>query len=211
MPANTFFNLPEEKRQRIVNEAIDEFAAHPYHRASLSRIVERAGIAKGSMYQYFKDKFDLYLYLLEQGAQLKLKFIRDSLARLGEGADIFDMLIAASEAGFHLAELHPKLQAISHHLLLEPDKQFRERVLAHFGPAGEELTERWFQHAIDRGQIDRRIRPSTARYMVTALAMSIGQDMVAGRLSAGEALSFLREVFDVLEHGMRPRSGQDGE
>lgn len=64
MPKETFFNLPEEKRQRILDLAIEEFAHHDYQNASISRIVAEASIAKGSFYQYFEDKADLYRYLL---------------------------------------------------------------------------------------------------------------------------------------------------
>lgn len=66
MPKPTFFNLPAPKRERIVDRALEEFAERPYHLASLSRIVTRAGIAKGSLYQYFDDKFDLYRWLLTE-------------------------------------------------------------------------------------------------------------------------------------------------
>ena len=49
MASTTFDNLPAEKRERIIELALAEFAEHPYALASLSRIVERAGIAKGSI------------------------------------------------------------------------------------------------------------------------------------------------------------------
>lgn len=63
-PSPTFANLPAEKRDRIVELAIEEFSERSYRAASLSRIVARAGIAKGSIYQYFEDKLDLYRWLL---------------------------------------------------------------------------------------------------------------------------------------------------
>jgi AcrR family transcriptional regulator len=64
MPKPTFLNLPDDKRERITELALDEFSTHPYRQASLSRIVARAGIAKGSMYQYFENKLDLYRWLV---------------------------------------------------------------------------------------------------------------------------------------------------
>jgi len=66
VPKPTFSNLPAPKRDALVEVALAEFAEHSYHRASLSRIVERAGIAKGSVYQYFEDKLDLYRWLLTE-------------------------------------------------------------------------------------------------------------------------------------------------
>lgn len=71
MPLPTFFNLPDEKRQKFLECAIDEFASHDFHSASISKIVSRLGIAKGSLYQYFVDKEDLHHYLLELAAEKK--------------------------------------------------------------------------------------------------------------------------------------------
>lgn len=64
MPKQTFFNLPDEKRAKIIDAAIEKFAANGYAQTSINSIVERAEIAKGSIYQYFEDKKDFYLYLV---------------------------------------------------------------------------------------------------------------------------------------------------
>ena len=66
MPKPTFENLPDAKRELIIQLAAEEFAAHAYRQASLSRIVARAGIAKGSVYQYFDNKLDLYRWLMTE-------------------------------------------------------------------------------------------------------------------------------------------------
>ena len=65
MPKQTFFNLPDDKREQILDVVIDEFAENDYANVSISRIVANAGIAKGSFYQYFDDKDDLYSYLFD--------------------------------------------------------------------------------------------------------------------------------------------------
>ncbi|HHS49497.1 MAG TPA: TetR/AcrR family transcriptional regulator [candidate division Zixibacteria bacterium] len=64
MPKKTFFNLPDEKRRNIIDIALDEFAAHGFAKTSINSIVARADISKGSIYQYFDDKKDFYLYLV---------------------------------------------------------------------------------------------------------------------------------------------------
>ena len=70
MPKRTFFNLPDEKRQKIIDVAIEEFAANGYAGTSINSIVSRLDIAKGSIYQYFDNKKDFYLYLV--------KFVKES-------------------------------------------------------------------------------------------------------------------------------------
>ncbi|MCF6361648.1 MAG: TetR/AcrR family transcriptional regulator [Cyclobacteriaceae bacterium] len=51
--------------------AYKEFALHSYEGASITRLVGELKMAKGSIYQYFEDKEDLYNYLVEN-AQNKL-------------------------------------------------------------------------------------------------------------------------------------------
>ena len=65
VPTVTFANLPEEKRQQLIDIALEEFATKPYEQASITNIVKLAGIAKGSIYQYFENKKDLYFHLFD--------------------------------------------------------------------------------------------------------------------------------------------------
>lgn len=55
----TFYNLPEEKRQRIIDAIMKEFAGSTTEKVSINRIVKSANISRGSFYQYFDDKVDL--------------------------------------------------------------------------------------------------------------------------------------------------------
>ncbi|MCX7771799.1 MAG: TetR/AcrR family transcriptional regulator [Clostridia bacterium] len=91
MPKQTFFNLPEDKRKKIMELAALEFALNNYVTASLSRIVEKAGIAKGSMYQYFESKKDLYFFLIDCISAQKLAFITDKLEKKHSEEDFFSL------------------------------------------------------------------------------------------------------------------------
>lgn len=66
MPSDTFFRLPEEKRARLIDAAWEEFTAANYADASINKIILKARIPRGSFYQYFTDKEDLFGYLLDQ-------------------------------------------------------------------------------------------------------------------------------------------------
>ena len=54
---------PRAQQQAILRAALDEFAAHGFHDASLNRIIDAAGISKGSMYYYFDGKEDLFAHV----------------------------------------------------------------------------------------------------------------------------------------------------
>lgn len=64
MPTNTFFNLLAEKKHKILKAANKEFARVPLEQASIKNIVEDAEIARGSFYQYFENKQDLFDYIM---------------------------------------------------------------------------------------------------------------------------------------------------
>jgi len=72
MPKITFFNLAAEKRERLMQALHAEFSRVPLNEASIANIVKAAGIPRGSFYQYFENKDDAFLFMLEQvvvGAQ----------------------------------------------------------------------------------------------------------------------------------------------
>lgn len=64
MPTNTFFNLPPPKREKLLQAAVTEFARRPFGEVSINRIIQAAEIPRGSFYQYFSDKTDLFRYIL---------------------------------------------------------------------------------------------------------------------------------------------------
>jgi AcrR family transcriptional regulator len=98
MPKPTFFNLKEEKRQKIENSAIKEFAARGFHGARLNNIVEEAGIAKGSFYQYFEDLEDVYMHLIVTLTGQKMKAIHGEIKK-HETDDVFTKFALAQKAG----------------------------------------------------------------------------------------------------------------
>lgn len=60
-----FFNLEQEKQQRIINAAIKEFAQNGFDKASTNEIVKEAGISKGLLFHYFNNKHELFLFLYD--------------------------------------------------------------------------------------------------------------------------------------------------
>ncbi|MBW2258700.1 MAG: TetR/AcrR family transcriptional regulator [Deltaproteobacteria bacterium] len=110
MPKPTFHNLPDDKRERILEIAIEEFSTYAYADFSISRFVARAEIAKGSFYQYFENKLDLFRWLMWNVAgQRKLEYIRAHPPP--PGADLFTALEYMSIAGLKFGLANPRLSA----------------------------------------------------------------------------------------------------
>ncbi len=67
--SDTFERLPELKKQRILDACIREFASYGYTAASTNRIIIEAGISKGTLFNYFGNKKQLYYYIVDYAIQ----------------------------------------------------------------------------------------------------------------------------------------------
>jgi len=91
MPKQTFYNLAEEKKQRLIGAIYQEFSRVPYEEVSINRIVHLAKIPRGSFYQYFEDKRDVLELLLGEYQRETWTQIED-LLKDSEG-DLFEMFL----------------------------------------------------------------------------------------------------------------------
>jgi len=91
MPTQTFFHLPKEKQDTLIQAAKKEFSRVPLHEASIANIIKDAGIPRGSFYQYFEGKEDLYYYLLNKITQKNNDRFIASLKE--KNGDIFETFI----------------------------------------------------------------------------------------------------------------------
>ncbi|MGE0978315.1 TetR/AcrR family transcriptional regulator [Bacillus thuringiensis] len=66
MPKQTFFNLASEKKEALIQAAMKEFSRVPLFEASISNIIKDAEIPRGSFYQYFEDKEDVFFFILDE-------------------------------------------------------------------------------------------------------------------------------------------------
>lgn len=91
MVSITFLNLKEEKKNRILNAALDEFSVTSFSDASITSIVKKAEISRGSFYQYFGSKENLYQYLV---SNLYVKHRQDLWDSLNQhSGNLYDALM----------------------------------------------------------------------------------------------------------------------
>ena len=64
--------LDKERKEAIINSALNEFATKGYEEASTIIIAKNAGISKGLMFHYVNSKKDLFLYLYDYTIEIIL-------------------------------------------------------------------------------------------------------------------------------------------
>ncbi|MBQ7584012.1 MAG: TetR/AcrR family transcriptional regulator [Lachnospiraceae bacterium] len=81
------------KRTALLNTAFDLFTSKGLHRTSISDIVERAGVAKGTFYLYFKDKYDIHNRLIARKTAAIFRQAADELYKHEDIKSVEDKII----------------------------------------------------------------------------------------------------------------------
>ncbi|GIV78948.1 MAG: TetR family transcriptional regulator [Litorilinea sp.] len=219
MPKETFFNLPEEKRQQILDVAIDEFANHDYGSVSISRLVARAGIAKGSFYQYFENKEDLYIHLLELLAEKKKAMF--SLDHPDpEHVGIFRYLYWVVENALHFELRYPELVRLGYRAYAAPhtlpqavqswlQSQVRQESMAFY--------RRLVALGQEQGDIRQDLNPDLVASIFEIIFTSLNQTLIgyiAEHIGGEqedqplfireEILALYHQALNILERGLAP-------
>ncbi len=126
-----------DKRDRIVDAAVEIFADKGFRAARVSDIARRAGVADGTIYLYFKNKEDLLLVIFEEKMALLLALLQQ---RLAASTDPIERIRLYARHHFQAIEEHPALAQVlqvelrqSHRFLREYRPEMLWRYLDVFG------------------------------------------------------------------------------
>lgn len=201
MPSTTFFHLPEEKRLRLLAAARAEFARAPYEDASINRIIQAAGIPRGSFYMYFTDKEELFHYLMEQYGALLTRRMEERLDRrggdlFGATLDLFDHVQASWREG----EFREMADILRCNRRLRPGL-----VLERHSPCSlpDGLRQR-----IDRSRLDLRTDTDLTDLFHLLLAAAAGAVLAAGREGPQQVRDRLVRTLDLLRRGAEAKPDQ---
>ena len=105
----TFENLPIEKKQRILQACIHEFGEHGYDGSSTDRIIKKAGISKGGLYEYISSKEELFLYTVEYTYTHLYDYLKIRIADEGKKLppDLLDRLKLTADIAIDFYLDHP--------------------------------------------------------------------------------------------------------
>lgn len=102
-----FLSLDQEKKDRIINAAIKEFAEKGYDLASTNEIVKEAGISKGLLFHYFGNKKKMFIFLFDHCCELVTEQFYQKID-MGE-IDFFKRMRQAVVIKMDLALAYPDL------------------------------------------------------------------------------------------------------
>ncbi|MDO5415586.1 MAG: TetR/AcrR family transcriptional regulator [Lachnospiraceae bacterium] len=130
-----FYALPEEKKQSIINAALQCFGRYGYEKTSIQDIAEAAHISKASVFQYFGSKKQLYQFLLEycKGITMEM-FDREAL---DEEADLFERILASARMKAETLKRQPFLTQFIAGAWEEDSEEVRDVLAALMDESGQ--------------------------------------------------------------------------
>lgn len=210
MPKQTFFNLPEEKREKIVNAAVEEFAEYGLENASTNRIVRNSGIAKGSFYQYFEDKQDVFMYLLSVLEREKMDFFK-GMHPPSTNMDTFEYFRWMIKAGMEFNSAYPRMtQAVSRVLLGEG--LYYGKNFASYREKTTQALSMMIQQAIERGEVDPSVDVELAVMVMDTWSNAISTYILNEGMKQKDIPNWVRspktqekidKLLYVMEYGLR--------
>lgn len=143
MPNKLFYELDEEKRARVFNAVLEEFARYSYHESSTNRIVEKAGIGKGSLFKYFRDKKDMYFFILDTVIEEFKIHLEGEFTNLPK--DLFPRAVQYAELEFAWYIENPEKYKLLEKALVKNDAEIFYETEKRYNLQGEEFYYRIFE------------------------------------------------------------------
>lgn len=203
MPTQTFNNLSEEKRERIVTAAVKEFSTRRFSEAKLSNIIKEAKIPRGSFYQYFEDKMDLYKHVFDIIGKRKLEYMTEELMNPHNLA-FFDLFRELYGVGLAFAVENPDYVKISSLLFAQKDFVYKEI----FGN-NIHIAVNFYKDMILRdqqqGRMDPKIDPDVLAKLVIDMTMNVTLEALgeSDQLDSEVYKENIEKVIYIFEKGIK--------
>ena len=177
MPQATFFNLPDDKKILIIAAALDEFSSASYDTASINQICKKSNIAKGSFYQYFTDKMDLYVYIMTLAIEKKIKFFSSVLTEF-DTLSLLEQFRLLFLKGIEFAKDYPQYAALGEQFSKENNELAKSSVIKEGDKQSETLFIQMIGQAKSKGEIDNTVDSLALSILLQSMNNSVNEYML---------------------------------
>ncbi|MBU0528896.1 TetR/AcrR family transcriptional regulator [bacterium] len=171
---NKFEQLADSKQKSIIDASVNEFADNGFKNASVNKIVENAGISKGSLFNYFKSKNLLFDHIY----QIALREVKSYLAKVrdeSENDDFFTRFGKIINAGIAFINKHPRLARIYFRLLNSDDSPHGKEIIQNLHSEAIRYLTQFVEMGIERNELRSELNPGTVAFMMESILNRILQ------------------------------------
>ena len=199
MPKQTFFNLKEDKKEKIEKALIKEFSRNSFEKASISNIILEANIPRGSFYLYFEDKEDAIYYIIDKYLEKEKNKIYQYLLR--NKGDIFETAVNIYEDMAKITERDENERLLKNIL-----QEVKKNNINIFGECKEMLrSKRTIEKMINKEELKVENDDDLQYFLriLNAIVRAISMEVVLKKITFEEGKQRLIREMEILKKGMK--------
>lgn len=197
MPKETFINLSPEKQEKVMRSAISEFLKHGFEKGNIGDIAKNAGVAKGSMYQYFDNKKELFLFCLKWSMELLLKKNDKHITMQDKEMDVFVFLYQNSKAAWLQMKEEREIVIFMQNVFLGKYNSFTDDSMSYITKLSDEYLLNLIKDGKNNGSIRNDIDDTILSLFITGVSFKIKEHLMNQARSLGEDI--VDEDFEIFE------------
>lgn len=205
MPSERFAKLSEDKQQRIIQAAKEEFSRVPFEAVSINKIIQNAGISRGSFYTYFEDKRELVQYIFQKEQDKSLTKMKELLKE--HNGDIWQ---AAEALCLWIADrIEPQEMRCTLSIVLQTGIGLQIEEMSKnscMGREAENAFAEWMLENASPESLDLQMDRDRVRALVQMLGMAISGtlfQLVLHPESRDETMGFFQHKLAIMKYGVR--------
>jgi AcrR family transcriptional regulator len=203
MPKKTFFNLPENKRDKIIQSAMKEFSEKPFKKVTVDSLVERAEIPKGSFYQYFSNKEDIYRHLYNLILMEKKKELK-SMMKFLKNVQFSDFMRQMFLKGIEFDLQKKELNDLREQFFLKTSQELREEILNDMIKHSNEIFKEILKYYVDVGELKNNLDISLTANILSSMIIIFSKKMTSEQYrSKDEIYNVVENMLSVIEKGIK--------
>ncbi|MFP4475247.1 MAG: TetR/AcrR family transcriptional regulator [Desulfatibacillaceae bacterium] len=162
----TFKNLPTEKRERVLAAAAQLFAKKGFSRTDVAQIAAKARVAKGSIYNYFASKEEIYRDVCTDGLE---KSRRAVYGGIEPGWNVYEQVEHIFRRGADFARAHPEYILMYVNVSSSGMEEFAREISREVEAYTANHLKRLLGQGVERGIVRRDADVNMAAFTINGL------------------------------------------
>jgi AcrR family transcriptional regulator len=191
-----------DKKNRIIEAAMLVFGKHPFHQVKIEQIAEKASVGKGTIYEYFRSKDELFLAMAEAASRI---YFAEMVSSVKSGQNVKESLQSIFYYHLLFIEKHTDISRI---LLSErklANQEFKKMFIRSRMQLERFITE-LVQKGIDSGEF-RKLDPTIVAQVIMGTLTSLWAYVLLQEHSVIETKEVVEKILDFYLHGLKQESG----
>lgn len=197
MPKKTFLNLEEKKKENIMRSAVNEFSEQGFEKANVGNIAKNANVSKGSIYQYFNNKKELFFFSVKWSTDFIGKKYGNHFISDNKDINIFDLFHKNSKSLWVQMREERKLIIFVQDVFLGKYKNLTDESMSYMMDILNEYTLKLIQNGKKNGSIRKDIDDNMLSIFITTVSMGFKEHMM--RNSRENGRDIIDEDFEINE------------